>query len=74
MLLVAQLAERQIVTLDVVGSSPTFQPKLCRYRITASTPVFHTGGAGSIPATCSKARIGPTLHGNAHPRVEDSAK
>lgn len=30
MLLVAQLAERQIVTLDAVGSSPTFQPNCAK--------------------------------------------
>lgn len=32
MLLVAQLAERQIVTLDAVGSSPTFQPNCAQAR------------------------------------------
>ena len=61
MLLVAQLAERQIVTLDVVGSSPTFQPKLCRYSIMAIMSAFQAEDVGSIPITCSIARIGPAL-------------
>ena len=32
---------------------PPAPTKFCRYRITAITPVFQTGDAGSAPATCS---------------------
>lgn len=43
---------------------------ICRYRITASTTVFQTVSVGSIPTTCSIARIGP-----AHftPRMEPTS-